>query len=173
MAEDRKSPVLDYHRPRGGSLAAAVFALAVDVIHALAVTAARSWRGILITLLSLVIALGLALVGLAAHWTRARKVADVPGPPRGPAYELWYAKNGELTFRPAVGNPLITFYDYYGDLGVARAQWLANDHVVLTMGDGTTLDIRVGFVVGPPTEVGGPATRATRAIFNDSPSARR
>ena len=105
----------------------------------------RYWRESLIVLLLLALAASVANHWHYRHHTSPRKVADVAGPAgSNRTYELQYARNGDLVFRPVRGNPIVTYYDYYGDVRVARAEWPADDHVRLTMQDGTVIDIRVG-----------------------------
>lgn len=119
----------------------------------------RYWRESLIVVLLLALVLSAAVFGrdhwYYRHFAKPRKVADVAGPAGSDrTYELQYARNGDLVFRPVRGNPIVTFYDYYGDLRVARAEWPADGHVRLNMQDGTVIDIRVrmriNYQVGRP-----------------------
>lgn len=102
----------------------------------------RDWRNPLIVVL--LVSLGAIVVNL--YQVTPKKVADVPGPPGSDdAYALYYAANGDLTFRPVVGNPIITYYDYYGDVRLAGAEWTSPHGVRLTMRDGTVMEIDARF----------------------------
>jgi hypothetical protein len=110
----------------------------------------RDWRNPVIVVLLLAV-VALAVVSGGEHWyhhhhAKPRKVADVPGPAGSDeTFELYYAANGDLTFRPTVGNPIITYYDYYGEVRVARAEWTSPHGVRLTMRDGTVMEIDARF----------------------------
>ena len=106
----------------------------------------RRWRDILIVILLLILSF-VGLMLLLVYSQRPYKVADIPGPASsGRTYELWYDRTGDLTLR-TWGNPSITYRDYYGSVEVVSSKWLADDHLLLTMKDGGTVEIRVRFDV--------------------------
>ena len=114
------------------------------------------WRSIglalaMTTALAAVVAAG-AFVWLdirAQH--EPRVIAEIPGPPgTSTSYVLEYANDGDLVFRPKTGYPTIKYIDYYGDVNVADSRWLADDHLIITMRDGTKLEIRSKFGIEWP-----------------------
>jgi hypothetical protein len=113
----------------------------------------KNWKRIIADLACLLIVLAAVLVLLVAWvtWLQGpRKIADIPGPtPTDRPLELWYGNHGNLELS-RWGGPSVTVADYYGDVSVANVRWPASDRVVLTMGDGSTLEFAVGWRFTPP-----------------------
>lgn len=111
----------------------------------------RIWLAVSIAAVVLVGAASLFVTLIIGH-SQPMTIAELPGPD-GTAgqYVLEYARNGDLIFSPKRGNPIIKYYDYYGDLTVVNTRWLADDHVIITMQNGLTLHIRSKFDMHYPT----------------------
>ena len=116
----------------------------------------QNWKRIVLALLLVTIVLAASLVLLAMWLDRPRKIAEVPGAlPGTPPYELWYGNHGNLSLG-RLGGPSITRADYYGNLEVTQTHWPTRDRVVLTMADGTKLEIAIGFTITPSTRAVSP-----------------
>ena len=59
-----------------------------------------------------------------------------------------------------MGNPIITYYDYYGEVRVARSEWTSPHDVRLTMRDGTVMEIDARFRI----DRGGTAASLPRQV---------
>ena len=102
----------------------------------------RHWR--FIAILSLASAAVIVLsIALAFHVTHLpTEVASFAGPTgiKG-EYHLVYASRGSLTLHRADGTRLATARDYYGDPYPAQIEWPTLDRIVVTMKDGTVIEM--------------------------------